>query len=182
MNKYTKQNLEEAVKQCFTWADVSRYFNVSVKGGGHTRLKQLVKKYSIDYTHFTGRASTYSQKEKRVSALEYIKNNKHVSSHKLRLKLISDGLKEEKCEICGLDSWMGDKIPLDLDHIDGNHENNALINLRILCKNCHGQTPTFGAKKLKKQRVCLKCNTDVTGRSKYCVSCRLNNPAVYMKK
>lgn len=38
---------------------------------------------------------------------------------------------------------MGQPIPLELDHIDGNHQNNALQNLRLLCPNCHALTPTF---------------------------------------
>jgi hypothetical protein len=32
---------------------------------------------------------------------------------------------------------------LELDHIDGNYQNNALGNLRLMCPNCHSLTPTF---------------------------------------
>ena len=35
------------------------------------------------------------------------------------------------------------KVPIELDHIDGNSENNSLENLRILCPNCHSLTPTY---------------------------------------
>jgi len=41
---------------------------------------------------------------------------------------------------------MDQPIPLELDHIDGNHQNNALDNLRLLCPNCHSLTPTFRGK------------------------------------
>ena len=37
------------------------------------------------------------------------------------------------------------KIPVQLEHIDGNHENNSLNNLKLLCPNCHSLTPTYGA-------------------------------------
>ena len=72
-----------------------------------------------------------------VSALEYSQKNYGISSHRLKQKLIRDGLKEAKCEICGLSSWQGKEIPLELHHKDYNHYNNNLDNLQILCPNCH---------------------------------------------
>lgn len=50
------------------------------------------------------------------------------------------------CEICGISDWQGKPIVLQLDHIDGNADNNHEDNLRLLCPNCHTQTDTFGAK------------------------------------
>lgn len=52
----------------------------------------------------------------------------------------------EKCLNCGLIDWYGQKITLELDHIDGNSENNLEENLRCLCPNCHSQTSTFKGK------------------------------------
>ena len=67
---------------------------------------------------------------------EYAKGE-NVKSHILKLKLIKDGIKEEKCELCGLTEWQGVKIPLELHHKDGDHFNNEISNLQILCPNCH---------------------------------------------
>lgn len=51
------------------------------------------------------------------------------------------------CFECGQEGmWNGKKLRLQLDHIDGNSDNNSLDNLRILCPNCHTQTETYGAK------------------------------------
>lgn len=52
---------------------------------------------------------------------------------------------ENKCCICG---WSEinpytDTIPLEVDHIDGNSENNSEENLRLICPNCHSLTPTY---------------------------------------
>ena len=49
-----------------------------------------------------------------------------------------------KCKL--LPVWNGSFLQLQLDHIDGNSDNNFPINLRLLCPNCHTQTENFGSK------------------------------------
>lgn len=51
-----------------------------------------------------------------------------------------------KCSLCGLTEWMGQPIPLTLDHIDGNSDNWNLDNLRLLCGNCDRIQPTYAGK------------------------------------
>lgn len=92
----------------------------------------------------------------RKTALEYINSNGYISSHVLRLKLINDGLKTHKCEVCNLTEWNGKLIPLELHHIDGNHYNNSLENLQIVCPNCHAQTPNFSNKNKLNKYECIK--------------------------
>lgn len=51
-----------------------------------------------------------------------------------------------KCMVCKRVKWMGKKIPLQLDHKDGDSENDSLDNIRIICPNCHAQTDTYCGK------------------------------------
>ena len=99
-------------------------------------LKLYYKKMGIQYNGNKGgkgiKCSPF-----RKSALEYLKSS-CVKSYILKKKLVEDGLKEDKCEICGIGPvWYGKRLPLELHHIDGNHFNNDLKNLQILCPNCH---------------------------------------------
>lgn len=48
-----------------------------------------------------------------------------------------------RCEKCLGNEWLGNPIPLQLDHVDGNTDNNFESNLRLLCPNCHTFTPTY---------------------------------------
>ena len=47
------------------------------------------------------------------------------------------------CSICKNTMWMGKPIPLELDHVDGNWENGAIDNARMICGNCGMQLPTY---------------------------------------
>ena len=69
--------------------------------------------------------------------------NGHSTNSSKRRRPIEEGLKEERCECCGLSEWMGKPIPLELHHKDFNHYNNALDNLQILCANCHMQAHNY---------------------------------------
>lgn len=56
-----------------------------------------------------------------------------------------------RCEICGLESWQGQPIPLELHHDDGDTDNNSEENLKLLCPNCHAQTPTHRNRNIGKR-------------------------------
>ena len=80
---------------------------------------------------------------------DYLKEDVRVQSFRLKNRLLAEGLKEHKCECCGITEWNGKPAPIELDHINGNHHDNRLENLRILCPNCHAQTDTYRGKNKK---------------------------------
>ena len=48
-----------------------------------------------------------------------------------------------QCEICEKKTHMKQPIPLEVDHISGDSQDNSLTNLRLICPNCHSQTDTY---------------------------------------
>ena len=68
----------------------------------------------------------------------------------LRAKNFLLAVRGHRCEICLLETWQGQFIPLELDHIDGNSDNSEEKNLRLICPNCHSQTPTHAGKNARK--------------------------------
>lgn len=70
--------------------------------------------------------------------------NTGVSNHIKRYLLEKFG---ERCTLCGWDKRnpVTGRVPLNVEHKDGNPYNNAEGNLTLLCPNCHSLTPTYGA-------------------------------------
>jgi 5-methylcytosine-specific restriction endonuclease McrA len=108
-------------------------------------LERYLKIMDIEYKGNQG-LKGIKVSNKRKNTLEYLKNE-FISTPRLRKKLIQDGMKNHKCEMCGIENWLGKDITLELHHIDGNRFNNDLSNLQILCPNCHSLTPNHGKKK-----------------------------------
>ena len=78
-------------------------------------------------------------------------HGKH-KSYGLKIELFKAGLLEDKCCICGWNEKRkgAEYSSCHLDHIDGDHNNNKLNNLRILCPNCHSLTETYCIRKNKR--------------------------------
>ena len=108
-------------------------------------LNTYLQKMGIEYKGNIGKKGLKNAPNKKT--FEELSQTSTVTSHKLRLRLLDEGIKEHKCECCGNTQWRGYPIPLELHHKDGNHFNNELNNLELLCPNCHAQTENYSCKK-----------------------------------
>lgn len=160
--KYKKDMIEPVVAASVSFRDVMN--KLGKRGGGtQNAIVNAIRYYNLDISHFTGQAWS-----KGKSLLE---NPKTKSAWKNKL-IIERG---HKCENCNRTHWVsGNRIPLELEHIDGNNKNNIRENLKLLCCNCHSQTKTWKRKKSalnKSQNKCLDCNQVISSRAKRCVKC-----------
>lgn len=64
----------------------------------------------------------------------------------LKARLIAAGLKTNRCELCGISSWNGGPLSVQLHHMNGKGDDNRVENPQLLCPNCHSQTDTWGGR------------------------------------
>ena len=140
---WTDEELMESLPKCNSFSEVATYMNMS--RATNSLLKKRAIELNLDFNHF--KISGYNP----APIKELLTNERKISysSHGLKKRLIAEGLKQHKCECCGITEWNGKPAPIELDHINGNHHDNRLENLRILCPNCHAQTDTYRGKNKK---------------------------------
>ena len=112
-------------------------------------LNKYLEKMGIVYSgNQSGKG--FPKKSKGMTLMEYLAKSKDIQSNKVRKKLLQEGYKEHRCENCGLTEWLGQPIPLELHHIDGDRYNNTLENFQLLCPNCHAFTDSYRGKNCTK--------------------------------
>jgi DNA-binding transcriptional ArsR family regulator len=75
----------------------------------------------------------------------------------VKARLLGEGLKENRCEECGITEWRGKPLSMELHHVNGDGQDNRLENLRLLCGNCHAQTDNWGGRGRKRKRCRQAC-------------------------
>ena len=139
--KYNKEELEEAVKNSLSIAEVLRHLSIIPAGGNYFTIKRYIKLWNKGKHTICNPAKPLQ---------EILKEDSIYQSYKLAKRLIKEGIKELKCEYCNLSKWQNKPIPLELHHINGIHSDNRLENLQLLCPNCHALTDSYRGKNIKK--------------------------------
>lgn len=164
--KYTKEIMQKACENALSIAQVCRNLGIKPIGGNYNTVKRNLEKFGIDTSYFTGQRwnkGLHNVERTALTKLEdVLQDNTKYSSSTLRNRLINAGLKECKCELCGYTE------NLELHHIDGNHYNNKLENLQILCPNCHSKTDNYRGRNSNKNTTPLQVKRK-NSKSHYCI-------------
>lgn len=148
--RYTEDQLIQAIETSTSIAKVLIKLGLAPKGGNYRFINTYINEHDLDTSNLRGQAWNKGQTfGPRRPLSDYLSNKHSISSHKLRKRLISENMFEQKCSSCGLTTWLDNNIPLELEHKDGNHKNNELSNLCLLCPNCHALTSTYRGKNIK---------------------------------
>ncbi|HSX32621.1 MAG TPA: HNH endonuclease signature motif containing protein [Candidatus Saccharimonadales bacterium] len=150
---WTDEQLIEAVAASKSYRNVLILIGLVPAGGNYFQVQHRIKTLQIDTSHFTGMQwnKGLRYQTKNLPLLEsLLVLGGTVQSYKLKKRLFSEGLKTPKCELCGwAERSIDGRVPLELDHINGDHFDNRIENLRILCPNCHSLQPTHRGKNKK---------------------------------
>lgn len=147
---WTDEQLIAAVGSSFSVRQVILKLGLIPAGGNYTHVSERISDLNIRTEHFKGcgwnKGMRYHTNSRPTLRSLLVLGSK-VQSYKLKLRLYEEGLKKAECELCGWSQISPDgRIPLELDHINGNHKDNRLVNLRVLCPNCHSLQLTHRGK------------------------------------
>ena len=150
---WSETQLKNAVKDSKSYRNVTKVLGLRPTGGNYDQVKKYIREYNLSTKHFTGKLWSKGLKlpfHPLIDLKDILVKNSSYQSFKLKKRLFSVKLKEPRCEKC---SWakmsVDGRVPLELDHINGDRHDNRLKNLRILCPNCHSLQITHRGKNIK---------------------------------
>ncbi|MEX2514996.1 MAG: HNH endonuclease signature motif containing protein [Candidatus Paceibacterota bacterium] len=143
---WTQKDLEKAVQTSYSFRQVIKKIGLVPAGGNYAQVKKYIKEYDLDTSHFKGKGWSKGMMgvgSYLLSLDEILVKDSSYQSYKLKKRLFKAGLKKPECEKCGWAERSKDgRLPLELDHMNGDSRDNRLENLQILCPNCHSLQPT----------------------------------------
>jgi len=170
-DRWNEENLKEIIKKSTNKSDVLRKIELKPYHGNFDTLNRKIILYGIDISHFKKYKNNLKNNKKCELCDILVEKSSYSNNVRLKERLYKEGYKERVCEMCSQgEEWNGKHMSLILDHINGEHTDNRIENLRIVCPNCNATLSTHGGKNTKnksekKEKKC-ECGTLLGTRNK----------------
>lgn len=156
--------LREAVLGARSLAEVLRRLHLPVTASAYRALRRSLTHAQIDAADLPGQAWSRGRRDlKRVPLEELLVVGRARTVGHIKRRLLQEGVLDACCSSCGIREWLGLAAPLELDHINGDRRDNRLENLRLLCPNCHAQTPTYRGRNIGRLDLRPAIGSSTTG-------------------
>jgi hypothetical protein len=174
--RFTEYELREVIAASISYSDALRRLGLRTAGGNHRTLQKYVRLWGISVGHFDPDAARIRALARGAIPLEEIlvEHSTYSRGH-LKERLYAAGVKQRRCELCGQDEdWLGARMALILDHINGVGDDNRIENLRIVCPNCAATFDTHcgrANRRTLEPAACPDCGAEFQprdGRQRYC--------------
>ena len=134
----------------YDWGAVQAYYN---EGHSYRECRAMFGFCAAAWTKAVDRGAL--QARARAAPLAVLLATSR-SRKSVKHRLLQDGIMQNTCRECGLREWLGKPLSMHIDHINGVSTDHRLENLRMLCPNCHSQTPTYGGRNVKRRNRSLQ--------------------------
>jgi DNA-binding CsgD family transcriptional regulator len=135
--------VDERGARRYDWAAVQAYYDE-----GHS-VRECVRHFGFSHQtwHAAMKRGAVVSRPQRIPIERLCAEATPRNRWSLKRRLFAEGLKEERCEACGLTEWLGAPLSMALHHVNGERDDNRLESLQILCPNCHAQTSTWSGRR-----------------------------------
>ena len=134
--------VEESCARRYDWEAIQRHYDE-----GHS-VRECQKRFGFSKSAWHGavRRGVVVARPAGMPLTELLVSNRPRGRFNIKARLVAAGIKDGRCEVCGLVEWRGKPLSMSLHHVNGDRHDNRLENLRLLCPNCHSQTDTFAGR------------------------------------
>jgi hypothetical protein len=152
------RDVDERFSRRYDWDEIQRFYDL-----GHTPTECCVRFGCSKASWNSARLRGDLRVRPTATPLEeWLVAGRSRTRYHLKNRLLAAGLKDGRCERCGIAEWRGEALSLALHHVNGDGSDNRLENLELLCPNCHSQTDNFAG---RARRVSPSCGRSArTGR------------------